>query len=230
MADTLKARAIRERIRRKYVRTRNRSNTKEREGRLHINQSEKGMRLKPLQMRIRSRQKLLSEIQKERHPDKLKEKIELAQKQNLKMERLKKEKERLEKMEKARKRLKESIKRMNSREASANTKEAVQEIQAGRSGTAIRQLSSAGRDGALGNDISNESTTFSREAKILAKESGKHFDSIMYKMLKENSVPADTIKSQIRQDKGDQNLEGSKTKDSTTEQMILKKLQDRKMR
>jgi Zn-dependent membrane protease YugP len=50
-----------------------------------------------------------------------------------------------------------------------------------------------------------------------------------YKILKENSVPADTIKSQIRQDKGDRNLEGSKTKDSTAQQMLLKRLQDRKM-
>lgn len=233
MAVTLKTRAIRERVRRKYVRVHERSATKELKNRRQIKRSaERGVRLKPEQQRLKEqeKQKLLSEIQKEKHPDKLREKMELAKQQNLKTEQLQKDKERLEKMEKARERLKESIKKMNSHEASANTKEAVQDIQAGRSENAIRKLKEAGHDGALGNDIANESSAFAKEAKILAKETGKHFDSIMYKMLKENSVPADTIKSQIRQDKGDQNLEGSKTKDSTSQQMILKKLQDRKIR
>lgn len=233
MAVTLKTRAIRERVRRKYVHVYERSATKELKNRRQRQRlAERGVRLKPEQQRLKEqeKQKLLSEIQKEKHPDKLREKMELAKQQNLKTEQLQKDKERLEKMEKARERLKESIKKMNSHEASANTKEAVQDIQAGRSENAIRKLKEAGHDGALGNDIANESSAFAKEAKILAKETGKHFDSIMYKMLKENSVPADTIKSQIRQDKGDQNLEGSKTKDSTSQQMILKKLQDRKIR
>ena len=232
MAITLKTRAVRERVRQKYVRSYTRSAAQEIKNRRQMQRSaERGVRLKPEQQRLKEseKQKLLSEIQKEKHPDKLREKMELAKQQNLKTEQLQKDKERLEKMEKARERLKESIKKMNSHEASANTKEAVQDIQAGRSETAVKKLKEAGHDGALGNDIAHESAVFAKEAKTLAKESGKHFDSIMYKILKENSVPADTIKSQIRQDKGDRNLEGSKTKDSTAQQMILKRLQDRKM-
>lgn len=231
MAIIFKTKTMKDRVRKKYVRSNIRSAVKEREKRLHIRSLERDVRLKPEQQRLKEqeKQKLLSEIQKEKDPDKLKEKMELAKQQELQNEILQKDKERLKKMEKARERLKETIKKMNSREASANTKEAVQDIQSGRTETAIKRLKEAGHDGALGNDIANESATFAKEAKTLAKETGKHFDSVMYKMLKENSVPADTIKSQIRQDKGDQNLEGSKTKNSTAQQMILKRLQDRKM-
>ena len=192
MAETLKTRAIRERVRRKYVRTHVRSATRELENKRHVSHSiERGIRLKPEQQRLKEqdKKKLLSEIQKEKHPDRLREKMELAKKHNLQREQLQKEKERLEKMEKARKRLKESIKRMNSREASANTKEAIQDIQAGRSETAMQKLKEAGHDGALGNDIANESSSFAKEAKILAKESGKHFNSIMHKMLKDTLFP-----------------------------------------
>ena len=232
MAVTLKTRAIRERVRRKYVRSRDRSAIQELENRRHMRRSaERGIRLKPTQQRLKEqeKQKLLSEIQKEKHPDKLREKMALAKKHELQKEQLQKDEERLKRMEKARERLKENIRKMKSHEASANTKEAVQDIQAGRSENAIRKLKEAGHDGALGNDIANESSAFAKEAKILAKETGKHFDSIMHKTLKENSVPADTIKAQVRQDKSDQNLEGAKTKDSTLDQMVLKKLQDRKI-
>lgn len=233
MAITLKTRSVRERVREKYVHTRARSATRELENKRHIRRSiERGIRLKPEQQRLKEQEKkkLLSEIQKEKHPDKLREKMELAKQHDLQREQLQKDKERLEKMEKARERLKENIRKMKSHEASANTKEAIQDIQAGRSETAMRKLKEAGHDGALGNDIADESSSFAKEAKVLAKETGKHFDSIMYKTLKENSVPADTINAQIRQDKSDQNLEGAKTKDSTLDQMVLKKLQDRKMR
>jgi hypothetical protein len=168
MAITLKTRAVRERVRQKYVRSYTRSAAQEIKNRRQIQRSaERGVRLKPEQQRLKEqeKQKLLSEIQKEKHPDKLREKMELAKQQNLKTEQLQKDKERLEKMEKARERLKESIKKMNSHEASANTKEAVQDIQAGRSETAVKKLKEAGHDGALGNDIAHESAVFAKEAK-----------------------------------------------------------------
>ena len=59
-------------------------------------------------------------------------------------------------------------------------------------------------------------------ARILAEESPtKESNSMMQKMLAENSVPADTLYERKRDDKSDQNKEGIKHKDSTEEQMSL---------
>ena len=84
-------------------------------------------------------------------------------------------------------------------------------------------------DGPAGSGQGTVAKRLADECNLLYIDTGAMYRAVAYKMLKENSVPADTINAQIRQDKGDQNLEGSKTKDSTIDQMILKKRQDRKM-
>jgi hypothetical protein len=229
MFKTLKTRSIRERVRRKYTRIHNPSEAQVYETRFNLGTKQRSNRLMDARKRQQeqAKQKFLAKIKQEKHPDKLREQIELAKK-HYQEERLQEENKRLKKMEQAKERLKEVIKKMNSREASATTKEAVQDIQAGRGEVAIKNLKDAGYDGSLGNKTADNSSAFAREAKVLAKETGKHFNSILCKILKENSVPADTIKAQVRQDKGDQNLEGSQTKESTVNQMIQQKIRDHK--
>jgi hypothetical protein len=174
--------------------------------------------------------KIITKIHDEKNPDKLKEQLEQVKKQGLDMTFFDKDAQRLKKMEKARNGIRESIRKLNSRKASATTKDAVSNIQSGHSDRALHDLKDAGQNGGLGNEISDTSFKLMKDAKILSKESGKHFDSVMLKMLKENSVPADTIRQQKEQDKSDKNLEKRKTQDTTYQQMIAKKLQDRKLR
>lgn len=174
--------------------------------------------------------KIIAQIHTEKNPDKLKEQLEQARKQGLDMALLDKDTQRLKKMEKARDHIRQSIHELNKRKASSTTKDAVSDIKSGHSERALHDLKSAGQDGGLGNEISGTSSELAKNAKVLSKESGKHFDSVMIKMLKEHSVPADTIYERKEQDKSDKNLEKRPTQDSTYQQMIAKKLQDRKLR
>lgn len=230
MVTISKSRAIRERTRLKYVRVANRSNALARERRLNIRKSRLvEPRLKQKQLAEADKQKLMSEIQKERHPDKLKEKMEKARKEGMDAALMAKDKERLEKMEKAREHLQEAIKRMKHRsETSHIEKEAMESIRMGQSDTAMRAMKESGREGAVGNDVAGNETVMAREMQTLAKEAGKHTDSVMQKLLRENSVPADSYVK--KSDKSDRNLEEKQTQDSTVQQMVQKKMFERRMR
>jgi len=180
------------------------------------------------------KEKLLTEISKERNPDKLKEKMELARKNDLLRDVRQKDKERLEKMERARQRLRETIKKLESqKEMSADQKEAIQAMKAGHSDQAMKGLKASGRDGAIGNEIAAINTEMATHLGTLSKESGKHADSIMKKMIAEHSTPMSNtgaLKLEKKTDKSDQNLEGKQTKDSTMQQMVQQKIRERKMR
>jgi len=163
---------------------------------------------------------LADRIKNETDLDKVKELIKKAQDHNLKVseEVLNK----VKKKEKAREDMKRRIEEMKKRSLSATEKDAVRQIQSGHADRAMRDLRTSGRDGALGNEIAENSLHMAEDARILAEESPtKESNSMMQKMLAENSVPADTLYERKRDDKSDQNKEGIKHKDSTEEQMSL---------
>lgn len=222
-----------ERTRRKYISSHsNRLITKQKQAKnLQFRRQEALQKIRQSKTKIKEAdKKTITQIHSEKNPDKLKEQLQQAQKQGLDMALFDKDAQRLKKMEKARERIQQSIRNLNKHKASATTKEAVLDIQSGHSEKALRNLKEAGQDGSVGNEIADTSSELAKNAKILSKESGKHFDSVMIKILKENSVPADTIHKQKEQDKSDKNLENRQTQDTTYQQMIAKKLQDRKLR
>lgn len=222
-------RDVRERTRRKYTyRTGAAQVAQTRQSRpLNLEDRQRQARNRIIQAR---RNKLLSDIQREKDPDQLKKKMDQARREGLEKQMLAQDAERLKKMENARQRIQEDIKHLTEQKASATTKDAMIEIQAGRSQNGMEMMASAGRDGAVGNNIADVSTDLARNAKVLAKETGRHFDSVMNKMLREHSKPADTIHAQKAKDKSDQNLEKSQTKKSTQQQMTEQLILEQRMR
>ena len=163
---------------------------------------------------------LAERIRNEKDPEKFKELLQKAREHNLKVS--EKVLEEMKKREKAREDMKRRIEEMKKRALSATEKDAVQKIQAGHADRAMKELKASGRDGALGNEIAENSLHMAEDAKILAEGSTtKDSNSVMKKMLAENSVPADTLYERKRDDKSDQNREGAKHKDSTEKQMSV---------
>jgi len=163
---------------------------------------------------------LAERIRTERNPVELKKLVEKAQAHHLRVSEAILEK--VKKQEKAREDMKRRIDEMKKRSLSATEKDAVKQIQNGHADRAMRELKSSGRDGALGNEIAENSLHMAEDAKVLAEGSRiKDANSIMKKMLAENSVPADTLYERKRDDKSDQNKEGIKHKDSTEQQMSI---------
>lgn len=163
---------------------------------------------------------LADRIKNETDLDKVKELIQKAQEHNLKVS--EKILEKVRKKEKAREDMKQRIDEMKKRSLSATEKDAVQQIQSGHADRAMRDLKTSGRDGALGNEIAENSIHMAEDAQILSEGSlTKDSNSMMKKMLVENSVPADTLYERKRDDKSDQNREGIKHKESTEEQMSV---------
>ena len=245
MALSFRTRMKRERIRKKYVTKSPVTASIARERRIKVRpprlrEIKRGPR-EPLKkqpvLRDVEKQKLLSEIHLERHPDKLKEKMDRAKKAGIDATLLAKDKEREEKMEKARERMKENVRKLRQREASANEKEAVQKIKAGHSEEAMKDLKQSALDGSIGNEVARSEREMSEDMNTLSKETGKHFDSVMQKTLKENSVPADSMNQSLKKDKSDQNLEekkvnlsGSEKNESTQHQMVMNELRKRRGR
>lgn len=219
-----KSRINRELSRKKYAARQDRSQTQTRDQVRHrVGQMRRSYR-RPEQTRLKEaeRKKITAEIAKERDPEKLREKVNQAEKLGLTVSQ--KDAERLKKMEKATERLKENIRKMKSHQSSVTEKEAVRKMETGHTVQAMRELKENGMDGALGNEIATNSSDMAQNLKTLSKESGKHVDSIMQKKLRENSTPADTIHEQKRQDKADRNLEEKRQKDSTAKQMTVEQM------
>jgi len=227
MRDTCKSNVLQERTRRKYVRTRGRRPEQERRlrglsGRL-ARQERLNQRLKEI-----ARQKRLAERQ--RDPNGLQRKKERERQAELKKRREMEKQKSQEKVAKAKEHLKEAIRKMKSQEASAAQKEAVQEMKLGHADKARRQMKESAMDSALGNEIGHVEGTMAENLNTLRKETGKQTDSTMQKMLRDNSVPADSFNKEKRTDMGDRNLEEKRTQDSTMQQMVNKKLYERRFR
>ncbi|MDY6408061.1 MAG: hypothetical protein SPL08_05130 [Pseudomonadota bacterium] len=166
------------------------------------------------------KQDLIKKISAEKDLDKSKELIKKAQEHNLKIS--EKILERIKKREKAREDMKHRINEMKKRSLSATEKDAIKQIQNGHADRAFKELRTSGRDGALGNEIADNSLRMAEDAKILAEGMPlRDSNSVMKKMLAEHSVPADTLYERKRDDKSDQNREGIKHKDSTQKQMTV---------
>lgn len=163
--------------------------------------------------------KLRASILHENHPDRLREKLDIARANGMDMAAFNKKEDSLKKMDRARQHIADDIKHLTQLHTSATTKEAMANIQSGHSDRAVRDLGQVGRDGGVFNELSNTSLSLSRNAAELAQESGKHFDSLMQQTLKEHSMPTDNMMTQKAQNKSDQNLEGVKQQDSTAQQM-----------
>lgn len=163
--------------------------------------------------------KLHTSILNEKHPDRLREKLGIARTNGMDMAAFHDKEDSLKKMDRARQSIADDIKHLTHLHTSATTKEAMANIQSGHSERAVRDLGQVGRDGGVFNELSNTSLKLSRHATELAKESGKHFDSLMQQTLKEHSMPTDSMMTQKAADKSDQNLEGVKQQDSTIRQM-----------
>jgi len=174
--------------------------------------------------------KLLLKQQKERDPNEIQKKKERERQAELKRQRDREKQRSQEKVTKAKEHLKEAIRKMKSQEASATQKDAVQSIKMGHTEDARRRLKESAMDSALGNDIGHVEGEMATNLNTLKKETGKHADSTMQKMLRDNSVPADSYNKEKRADKGDRNLENKRTQDSTMQQMVNQKLRDRKFR
>ncbi|MBR6412887.1 MAG: hypothetical protein IKS41_07010 [Alphaproteobacteria bacterium] len=163
---------------------------------------------------------LADRIKKEKNPEEKKRLVQIALEHNLKVS--EKVLNEIKKETKAREDMKRRIDEMKKRTLSATEKDAVKQIQSGHADRAMKELKASGRDGALGNEIAENSLHMAEDAKIIAKgRTNKDSNSIMKKMLAENSVPADTIYEQKRADKSDQNKEGIRHKDSTQKQMSV---------
>ena len=163
---------------------------------------------------------LIDRLKKEPDVDKAQELLRKAQEHNLKISNEVLDK--VEKRRKAREDMKQRLEEMKKRSLSATEKDAIQQIQSGHADRAMRELKTIGQDGALGNEIAENSLHMAKDAKILAEGSPtKDSNSMMKKMLAENSVPADTLYERKRDDKSDQNREGVKHKDTTEQQMSL---------
>ena len=245
MALSFKTRVRRERIRRKYVARAPISATVARERRIkarppRLREIKRGPR-EPLKRQPKltdlEKQKLLSDIHLEKHPDLLKEKLDKAKKAGIDAALMAKDIQRHEKTAKARERMIENVRKLRHREASANEKDAVQKIKSGHSAEAMKELKQSGIDGGIGNEIARSEREMSEDMKTIEKETGKHFDSVMQKTLKEHSVPADSMNQAKKKDQSDQNLEekkvnlsGSEKNESTQHQMVMNELRKRRGR
>jgi len=165
----------------------------------------------------KEKQALLLSISEERNPDVLKEKIELALRNGLEI--AQKDMERFKKVEAAREHLSQRVREITGRQASADQKDAVQAIKTGQVDTAVHQLAESGRGGAPGNRVAEDSTRMAEDLKVISEETGVHKASVMQNMLFYNSAPIASINDRKDPEKKDRNLEGNKTKDSTTKQV-----------
>jgi len=222
MIDTDKKNSKQANARRKYVANRRTFRRPERRiegrirGRYNTRQLPKGK--KPLTQE--EKEALIKQLSSEKDLDKSKELIQKAQENGIKVS--EKILLKVKKKEKAREDMKYRIEEMKKRALSATEKDAVRQIQRGHADRAMEDLKASGRDGALGNEVAANSLYMAKDAKILAEDTPiKDSNSVMRKMLAENSVPADTLYERKRDDKSDQNREGIKHKDSTEKQMSV---------
>jgi len=245
MVLSFKTRMKRERIRRKYAAKSPISAEAARERRVktrppRLREIKRGPR-EPLKkqpkLKDMDKQKLLSEIHLERHPDKLEEKLNMAKKAGIDAALMAEDMKRHEKTKKARERMIENVRKMRHREASANEKDAIQKMKSGHSEEAMKDLKQSGLDGGIGNVVAHSEREMAEDMKTLSKETGKHFDSVMQKTLKDHSVPADSMNQAKKKDKSDQNLEekkvnlsGSEKNESTQHQMVMNELRKRRGR
>ncbi len=225
MVNLSKQKSFSERARTKYVRTRSRTRQHPLSPKqIRMFEEKAKQKLSPEQIRRKQleHQKMISEIRREKNPDKLAERMKQAKKNGLGAL-LQQDADRLKKMQKAQERLKEAVKRLLSDRVSASVKDGASQIQSGHVAAGLRNIRETGRDGAVGNDIAGASSELAENAQILSGLTGKHFDSIMYRTLRDNARPADSINQQKDKDGRDQNLEGRITQKSTARQMIEKK-------
>lgn len=224
MVNLSKQKSLSARARTKYVKTRQHPLSKRQIQRFkeksNQKQSPELLRQKQLEQ-----QKMIAEIRREKNPDKLAERMNQAKKSGL-TALLQQDADRLQKMQKARERLKEAVTRLLSTQVSASVKEGSSKIQSGHIDSGLRDIQDTGRDGAIGNDIADASSDLAKNAQKLAGLTGKHFDSIMYRTLRDNSCPADTINQEKDKEDRDQNLEGRITQKSTIRQVMEKKRRD----
>ena len=224
MIEDAKTKAVRQNAKRKYVAKDRRSVRKREREEVLRKRRLRAKRPTPVRPKKKDRpltdqekKALLLKIAEEKHPDLLKEQIDLARRNGLEI--AQKDLERLKRTEAARERLSQRVREITGRQASATEKEAVQGIKTGHVDGAMKQLAENGREGALGNRIADTSTRMSEDIKIISKETGEHKASVMQQMLFENSAPIASINDRKDPDKKDQNLEGAKTKDSREKQM-----------
>ena len=223
MQDTDKKNIIEANARRKYAAKDRRSfrrPERRQEGRLKNRYKTNQILNERIPLSKEEERDLSDRIKNEKNPDELKRLVEKAREHNLRVS--EKVQEKIKKQEKAREDMKRRIEEMKKRSLSATEKDAVKDIQNGHADRAMRDLKASGRDGALGNEIAENSLHMAHDAEIMAEgRTNKDSNSIMKKMLAENSVPADTLYERKRDDKSDQNREGIKHKDSTEKQMSI---------
>jgi len=161
-------------------------------------------------------EELLKSLTTETHPDRLKEGIDKAQKLGLTVD--PKIVKRYETTVAVRESIKERVRSITQGQLSASTKEAFQEMQTGHVSSAVRDFASIGREGAVGNNLSDSSAGIAKDAKELEKMTGKHFTSVLQQTL-QSATPTRSIDTQKKADKTDQNLEGNTTKENTGKQV-----------
>ena len=224
MIEDLKTKAVRQNAKKKYVANDRRSIRRREREELRRRRRLQAKRPTPVRPKKKERpltdqekKALLLRIGEEKHPDLLKEQIELARRNGLEI--AQKDLDRLKRTEAARERLGQRVREITGRQASADQKDAVQAIKTGRVDGAMKQLAESGRDGALGNRIADDNTRMAEDLKVISHETGEHKASVMQQMLFENSAPIASINDRKDPENKDQNLEGAKTKDSREKQM-----------
>ena len=233
MIESAKTKAVRQNAKKKYVALDRRSPRQPDKESVHFKRQQM-LAMRPALTRQKKKERPLTEkekkellfrISEEKHPDLLKEQIELARRNGLEV--AQKDLERLKKVEEARENLSKRIRKITGRQASAIEKEAVQGIKTGHVDTAMKQLAESGRDGAIGNQIADDSAHMAEDIKTISRETGEHKASVMQDMLFKNSAPIASINDRKDPEKKDQNLHGDITKDSTKKQIsneVLKKI------